>query len=230
MPAPDPELEERLAGLVALGPVLHPSVLRERRTRAGSTHVAAPLARAAVGWFGFSGGRLGVAAAFDGAGADDLRPPEPLDLLLLDDLGREQARRHHVELVPVGAHELAGALLRVEDERLDLPVHLERGLVRVGARLEPLHPEEPGPVLVAERDRAERRAHAVVAHHHPREGGRVLQVVRGAGGGLAEDLLLGDAAAHEAGHPVAQLAPGEQVAVLDRQLQRVAERPDARAG
>ena len=89
--------------------------------------------------------RLGVTAALDGARAHDLRPPEPLDLLLLDHLRGEEARRHRVELLAVLADELARALLRLEDERLHLAVHLERGLLGVGARLERLQPRKLGP-------------------------------------------------------------------------------------
>ena len=68
-------------------------------------------------------------------------------------------------------------------------------LLRVVLHLGEVAAEEDLLFLLAERDRAELVAHAVLAHHAAGELGGLLDVVARAGGGVAEDQLLGGAAA-----------------------------------
>ena len=72
--------------------------------------------------------------------------------------------------------------------------------------------------------RVVRGAHPVDVDHRLRDVGDALEVVRGAGRDLAEDELLGDAAAEQHGHLVDQLVARLQVAVLVGQVHDVAER------
>ena len=65
--------------------------------------------------------------------------------------------------------------------------------------------EEDLALRLAELDRADVRAHAVLGDHLARRLGGLLDVVRGAGGGVVEHDLLGDAAAHGVGELVEQL-------------------------
>ena len=83
-------------------------------------------------------------------------------------------------------------------------------------------------MVVAEHARAELLGHAEAHDHLLGGGGDLLEVVRRAGGDLAEDDLLGGAAAERHRHRVRQLrARGEEL-VLGRQRDRVAERLAAR--
>jgi hypothetical protein len=77
--------------------------------------------------------------------------------------------------------------------------------------------------------RAERLAHAVLGDHRPRDVGGALQVVARAGRDLAERDLLGAAPAEQHGQLGLQVAAAHQVAILERQLHRVAERAEAAA-
>ena len=71
-------------------------------------------------------------------------------------------------------------------------------------------------------------AHAELEHHRPGDHGDPLQVVGGARRDLAERELLRRAAAEQHADLVQQLLAGAQVAILLRQVERVAERLPAR--
>ena len=71
-------------------------------------------------------------------------------------------------------------------------------------------------------------AHAPLADHLAGEVGRLLDVVAGARRHVAEELLLGDAAAHHHGDRRLEVLLGVRVLVLGRQLHRDAERAAAR--
>src|SRR4029450_6261116 len=66
-------------------------------------------------------------------------------------------------------------------------------------------------------------AHAVRAEHLADDLARLLEVVRRAGGDLAEDYLLRRAATEQGADAAEQLALRHQITVLERRLQRVAE-------
>ena len=68
--------------------------------------------------------------------------------------------------------------------------------------------EEHLALLLAEAQRAEHVAHAELGDHLPGDLGGAVDVVLRAGGGLAEDELLGRAAAEQHRQLVAQLARG----------------------
>ena len=76
-------------------------------------------------------------------------------------------------------------------------------------------------------DGAERVAHAELGDHRARDVGGALQVVLRAGRDLAERDLLGRAAAEQHRELAEQIAARHQVAILERQLHRVAERAEA---
>ena len=73
----------------------------------------------------------------------------------------------------------------------------------------------------------ERVAHPELGDHRAGDVGRALQVVLRAGGDLAERDLFGGAPAEQHRELVQQIAPRHQVAILERQLHRVAERAEA---
>ena len=74
---------------------------------------------------------------------------------------------------------------------------------------------------------ADRLAHPELGDHRARDVGRALQVVLRAGRDLAERDLLGRAAAEQHGELAEQVGARHQVAVLERELHRVAERAEA---
>ena len=140
---------------------------------------------------------------------------DPFDRLALEHLVLEQLVRERVELGAVGDDHLLRGPAGFLDQILALLVaDPQRGLrqphVAVGRA-----PHAGG-------------AHRVVVDHRVGDVGDALEVVRGAGGDRAEDDLLGHAAAEQHGHVVEQLLARLQIAVLGRQVQRVAERPPAR--
>ena len=83
-------------------------------------------------------------------------------------------------------------------------------------------------VVGAHRPRGDVLGHAVLEHHRAGERGRLLEVVGGAVRDAAEDDLLGGAAREVDGQEVGELLLRVQVAILARQVERVAERLAAR--
>ena len=81
-----------------------------------------------------------------------------------------------------------------------------------------------GVVVRAHRARRGHLGHAVLEHHRARDLGHLLEVVRGAVRDPAEDDLLGGAARERDLHHVEELLLRVQVALLHRQVVRVAER------
>ena len=135
-----------------------------------------------------------------------------LDLVALDHLVAKQALGDLVEQVAVVGEQLLGAAVGLLGDRLDLLV------ARLAQRL--------GDREVVARDLvgADRRPHPVLVDHRARDRGHPAEVVGGAGGHPAEGDLLGDAAGEQHLHVVDQLLARLQVAVLLRQVERVAER------
>src|SRR4029450_14027110 len=88
-------------------------------------------------------------------------------------------------------------------------------------------PEEQGLRSAAEGEWPELLGHPVLHDHEARHLRRPLEVVVGAGGYLAVDDLLGGAAAQEHRDAVLQLAPGEEIAVFQRELIGRAQRADS---
>src|SRR4051794_6121109 len=127
------------------------------------------------------------------------------ELVALDRLAAQQDVRRVVELLAVALEEVARGLVRLLDDAADLAVDLTGDVGGVvGLRAE-LAAQEWLAVVVAEHARAELLAHAE-AHHHLLRGGRdLLEVVRGAGGDLAEDDLLRGTAAERHRHRVREL-------------------------
>ena len=149
---------------------------------------------------------------------------EAQELILVDRLALDEDRREPVQLVHVLLEHLAGAGMRLFDHPADLGVDLARDLLRVVGLGGHLATEERQILVATEHARAELLAHPV-AHDHLLRGMRdLLQVVRGSGGDLVEDELLGRAPAEDSGQLVHQGALRRQVPVLARQRDRVAER------
>ena len=141
---------------------------------------------------------------------------------------RTQDLRDRVEALAVLVEDRARAVVGALDDAAHLVVDLARDLVGVVGLGRELAAEERLAVVVAVDARAELVAHAE-AHHHLLGGrGHLLEVVGGAGRDLAEDDLLGGAAAERHRHRVEQLLAGRQEAVLGRHRDRVAERATAR--
>ena len=134
-----------------------------------------------------------------------------------------------VELGAVLGEDVERHVVRLVDQLAHLVVDLEGDLVGVVGRGPQVATEEDLALLLAERARTDRVAHAVLGDHLARDLGRALDVVAGAGGDVAGDDLLGDAAAHQHRELVAQLLAGHQELVLLGQRQRVA-RARGRAG
>src|SRR6478672_9323467 len=164
-------------------------------------------------------GRLGAENVLLGTALE-----QGLELVGLDRLALDEDLADRPEVLAVLREDVLGALVGGLDDPADLVVDLARDLVGVVGLGRELAAQERLAVVVAEHARAEALAHAE-AHDHLLRGGRdLLEVVRGAGRDLAEDDLLGGAAAERHRHRVGQLrARGEEL-VLRRQRDRVAER------
>ena len=96
---------------------------------------------------------------------------------------------------------------------------------------QPLRLLGEGVVVGAHRPRGRRLGHAVLEDHRACDLGHLLEVVRRAVGDAPEDDLLGGAAGERHLHHVEELFLRVQVALLQRQVVRVAERvaaPDDR--
>ena len=78
--------------------------------------------------------------------------------------------------------------------------------------------------------RAQLVAHAELGHHAAHQLGGLLDVVAGPGADGAQHRQLGGSSAQHDRDAVGQLVLGEQVAVLGRHLQGVAQGAPARAG
>ena len=141
---------------------------------------------------------------------------DALDVVALEHLVLEQLAGELVELVAVledqlrgAAHRLVGQVLLLLVAQLARAVGDEAALVRDAAR-------------------GDRGAHRVVVDHRARDLRDAQEVVGGAGGDRAEHDLLRRAAAEQHGHVVDQLLAGLEVAVLLREVERVAQRAPAR--
>ena len=111
------------------------------------------------------------------------------------------------------------------DDAADLVVDLAGDLVRVVGLGGELAAEEGLAAVVAEDARAEALGHPEAHHHLLRRLGHLLEVVGGAGGDLAEDDLLGGAAAERHRHRVGQLGAGGEELVLGRQARSCSRAP-----
>ena len=129
----------------------------------------------------------------------------------------------HGQAVLVGRQDLHRPGVAAVDDGADLLVDLLGDLVGVVALLADLATEEDHLLALAEGERAELLAHAELGDHAPGQVGGLLDVVRGAGRGVAEDELLGGVAAEHAGDLVLELRLALEVAILGRQAHRVAE-------
>ena len=139
-----------------------------------------------------------------------------VDVAALEHLVAEQRPGQLVELLAVLGQQPGGRPARLVGEVLLLLVaQLARAvgdLAAVGGDLA----------------RGDRGPHRVVVDHRPRDLGHPVQVVGRAGGDRAEHELLRHAAGEQHGHVVDQLLAGLEVAVLLRQVERVAQRAAAR--
>src|SRR5581483_8234029 len=149
-------------------------------------------------------------------GAEDLllgRAVEQLrELLGVDRLALEQDARDVVEGGAPLDQDVLGGLVGLLDDAADLVVDLARDLVRVVGLGGELAAQERLRAVVAEDPRAEALGHAEAHDHLLRGLGDLLEVIGGAGGDLAEDDLLGRAAAQGHRHGVGQLrARGEEL-------------------
>ena len=118
---------------------------------------------------------------------------------------------------------LAAAVLFVAEDVLDLFVDDARGLVGVVAGVHEVLAEEHR-ALRAPRHRTDAIRHAPLAHHLAGELGVADEVVLRAGRLVAEDELLGDAAAEAHDERVDDVLALVDVALLERELLRDAER------
>ncbi len=103
------------------------------------------------------------------------------------------------------AQDLSGLVVGVLDEGPHLGVDGGRHLVGVVAAMPHVAAEERFAVLLAELLGAEGVGHAELGDHGPGDLSGPLDVVLGAGGGVAEDQLLGGAAPEQHGQLVAEL-------------------------
>src|SRR5581483_11748516 len=119
-----------------------------------------------------------------------------------------------VELGAVAANERGRRLGGLVHQAAHLLVDQLGGALGVVAGGADGAPEEGELLLVAEGDRAEPLAHAVLLDHRPRQLGGARDVVVGAGANLAEYLGLGGASAERGGEARLELRAGPEPAIL----------------
>ena len=165
---------------------------------------------------------------------DGLRRPRRLaghdvvDLVGVDRLELEQRLGHRLDLVAVVLEQLARDRVLLVDDLADLAVDLAHRLLgHVLVRRDRAAEEDLALVLAVDH-RAEHVGHAVARDHVARHLRRALEVVRGAGGHLVHEHLLGDAAAEQHRDDVQHVVAVHAVAVVLRQLHRHAQRAAAR--
>ena len=145
------------------------------------------------------------------------------DLGAVERLALEQRAGDGLEPVAVLTEHLAGAVLLVAQDALDLLVDHARGLVGVVAGVHEVFAQEHR-ALRAPRHRADAVGHSPLAHHLARELGDADEVVLRAGGQVPVHELLGDAAAQAHDERVGDVLPLVDVALLERELLGDAER------
>ncbi len=141
---------------------------------------------------------------------------------------REQILRHLGQLRAPRREDLLAARIGAVDDGLDLVVDLRGGLFRVAARLAHRLADEHLVVAALKGDGAEAVAHAVGRDHAARDVRGALDVVRRAGGNVAEHQLLRRAPAEERDDLLLHVALGLIGAVLVRQRDGHAARASAR--
>ncbi len=218
--------------LVEAGSLTRPEVRLEvgvpggHRVRRATVRVTGAVAGPAAGWPRGGMGSVAVGARRRVA-AVAVRighvGEELLELLRLDRLLRDQLVGQGHQPVTMGDEHLHGAVVAAVDDGAHLLVDLAGHVVRVVALLADLAAQEDQLVALAEGERPELVAHAELGDHAAGQVGRLLDVVGGAGGGVAEDEPLGGVAAEQAGDLVLELALALQVAVLRGQGHGVAE-------
>jgi len=135
----------------------------------------------------------------------------------------QQQRGQAVQRVAVAGEQLAGGVLGLAQQAGDLGVDEALGGIGVLPAAHLLAAEVHRRARAAAH-RAERGGQAELAHHPGGEVGRAGQIVRRAGGALAEDEHLRRPAAQAHRQGVAQVALGVQVALVDGQLLGHAQR------
>jgi hypothetical protein len=153
-----------------------------------------------------------------------VRREDLLQAIRVHRLDLEQLVRERLHGLALLLDDLARGLVAAHHQRPDLVVHPARRLLAEPGRTAVVVPGARGTLEV---HRAERR-HAELAHHLPRQLGGALDVVRGAARHLAQEQLLGDAAAHQDGDLRLDERLGVRVSIRLRQLHRHAERATAR--
>src|SRR5690606_11360814 len=130
---------------------------------------------------------------------------EPLDLLGVEDLAREQLVGDGQQRCLVRDEQVARPLVVLHDQLLDFLIDADGRVLAVVLRLRELAAEEDLLFTLAERERAHRIAHAPLADHLARQVGDPLEVVAGARRLLARGDFLGNAAAEQDGQLIDQV-------------------------
>src|SRR3989442_453459 len=170
-----------------------------------------------------------------GRGRRDARGQRPagvhqLHLVTMERLALEQRARQPVERRAMAGDDGARALVRLGEDALELRIHDLGGAIGDLAPLHHLAAEEDLGLAIAHGDRADDVAHAELRHHAPRHFGRLLDVLRGAGGDFLgpQHQLLRDPAAVRHREPADDVLLGVVVPVLFREREGDAERSPAR--
>src|SRR5581483_6423962 len=142
---------------------------------------------------------------------------QPRHIVALDRLVLDQLAGHAVQDVPIFGDDAVRDFLGALDQPPNLVVDLLGDLLRVVALLGDLAAEENELLLAAERARAEPLAHTPLRDHVAGDLGRAGDVIRGAGGHVAEDQFLGLVAAERHGELRRVVRLVAQVAILLRQ-------------
>ena len=159
------------------------------------------------------------------AGAE--RSLQFLELGLRERLLFQQQLRAALEHCALAAQNLERLFPGVLDDVADREVDLASGFLAVLARrAHRRHAEQVGALLLVGH-RAERVDHGEAHRHAARDRGHLGEVVRRAGGEMAEDDVLRGAPAEQHRHFLLQLLARHEEAVLGRALDGVAERADA---
>ncbi|MPM33308.1 hypothetical protein SDC9_79881 [bioreactor metagenome] len=168
---------------------------------------------------GFARRRIFRRTGIDGG----LAPEQDIDFDGTQGFAFQQRLRQLFQLIAMGSQQFAGPVERRINQISDLDVDFPRSRLAGIMHRRRIEPDMHMFAEVTVFDRADLVVHPVDADHHPRQAADHFDILRGAGGDVADHLLLGHAAAQTHGHLVEQFQLAFGIDIFLRHRERRAE-------